>query len=259
MLQEPMRYIALILLLSPAFCPAQVTLDQAIQLTGVEGERAIDGVASPTWPTSAITVESSLLGTAHWSEATVIGNNIEIDASVPVDAYRSGMLLRFLCPTDLNGAIQLKAVGLSDLPLLRSDGLPPQPGHLRAGAVVEVVNALDRWIILAPTEHGCPPGTTTVHAGLCMDIAPSANMSIYAATDHCQAKGGKLCSWDEYYLGCSQNGAELTGLFTEWEWMDETSNHVHTADQAGRYTCKSQRSANPVLTQGKARCCYHPR
>src|SRR5687768_9499864 len=136
MLQEPMRCLLLILFTAPLMCLAQVNLDQEIRFMGTEDQRAIDGVASPTWPTSAITVETSLLGTAHWTEASLNGNNIGLTAAVPVETYRPGMLLRFICPADLNGAIQLRADGLADLPLLRSDGSPPIPGHLRAGAVV---------------------------------------------------------------------------------------------------------------------------
>ena len=259
MLQEQMRCLLLLLWIVPILGHAQVVLDREIRLMGDPGERVIDGVASPTWPTSAITVGTSVLGIAHWTDAVVNANTIELSSDVPIDAYRPGMLLRFLCPNDLSGALQLGTSGLADLPLLRSDGAAPIPGHLRAGSVIEVVNAVDRWIILAPVEKGCPPGSVAIHDGLCIDVAPSANMIIYNATDHCNAKGGKLCTWDEFHLGCTLNGPQLTGLFTEWEWIDDTSNHSHTADQAGRYNCKSQRSANPVINQGKARCCYHPR
>ncbi len=169
------------------------------------------------------------------------------------------MLLRFIAPGDLHGALNLQISSLTALPVLRVDGIQPVAGDIVAGRIVEVINAVDRWILLGPDGKGCPPGSFPVHDGLCMDITSSANMFIYAAMDHCQARGGKLCTWDEYYLGCTVLGTELQELFTAWEWLDDTSNHTHTADQGGRYTCKSQRSSNPVLIQGKARCCYHPR
>lgn len=251
--------LALFMIFLPFLASGQVILDQEIRFTGVAGERGVDQMALPTLPTSAITVESAVLGIAHWADAVLNGNSIELVQSIPVDEYRAGMLLRFLCPADLDGNVLLRTQGLGDLPLLRADGLAPFPGQLITGAVVEVVHAVDRWIILSPQEKGCPPGSASVHDHLCMDVTSTGPMTIYAATDHCLAKGGKLCTWDEYYLSCTVLDSELQSMFSSWEWLDDTSNHVHTADQAGRYSCKSQRSVNPVLNQGRVRCCYHPK
>lgn len=261
MLQEQMR-ITLLFILSffmPFLMRGQVLIDQEIRLNGAEGLRGVDSIAPPTLPTSAITVESSVLGIAHWADAVLNSNSIELVQPIPATEYRAGMLLRFICPADLDGTLLLRSQGLEDLPLLRADGLAPFPGQLVTGTVVEIVHAVDRWIIISPQERGCPPGTATVHEHLCMDVNSTGPMSIYAATDHCLARGGKLCTWDEYYLSCTVLDTQLENMFSSWEWLDETSNHVHTADQAGRYSCKSQRSVNPVLIQGKARCCYHPK
>ncbi len=261
MLPEPMKTLLPFLLACsfPLAMQAQVELNTSLELTGGDGQRGVDGLAPATSPTSVITVEASLLGGAHWAGSTVNEQTITLTPPVPVEMYRPGALFRFSWPAQLDGPILLQTTGLEALPLLRPDGLDPVPGQLRAGAVTEVVHAVDRWILLSPTERGCPTGSLPVHSGLCMDEAPSGLLFIYGAMDHCQARGGKLCTWDEYYLGCAVLAGQLTGMFQEWEWLDETSNHTHTGDQAGRTTCRSQRSSNPVLIQGRARCCYRPR
>ncbi len=256
MLPQQMRLLLLVILFLPFSLCAQVDVGTNIRFTGVDEARGVDGIAPAAVGSAAITVEASLLGTAHWAEATVTGQQITLASTIPVEEYHAGMILRFIWPQDLHGPIDLRTEGLPELPLLRTDGLAFSPGQLAPGTVAEIVQAVDRWILLGPGAHGCPPGALPVHARLCMDQSSSGLLSIYNAMDHCQAKGGKLCTWDEYYAGCQSLQGQLNGAFTEWEWLDDTSNHTHTADQAGRYTCMSQRSSNPVLVQGKARCCY---
>ncbi len=57
-----------------------------------------------------------------------------------------------------------------------------------------------------------------------------------------------------------ETGEFIPVLATEWEWIDDTSNHTHTANQVGRFSCQSQRSANVIVTMtGNTRCCYRTR
>jgi hypothetical protein len=261
MLQEPMKCVALITLLCsllPGLVLAQVELNTNIRLVGSPDERRVDDVAAPVTNTSAIRVVDAVLGTPHWAEATVNGQEITLQQSVQALNYRPGMLLRFLCPDDLDGEVLLRVQGQPFLPLRRSDDGLPVRSQLRDGGIVEVVHAQDKWILMSPAEKGCPEGAIKVNDFFCMDADPSGTMSAYPAMELCTAQGGKLCTWEEYFLGCSLYGEQLTGLL-EWEWTDETSNHSHVVDQSGRFSCMSQRSWNPVNGTGQVRCCYQLR
>jgi hypothetical protein len=246
-------------LLLPMCMMGQVDLDTRIEFTGPPAQRGVDGLAPATVNTSAITVEASLLGTPHWGTATISGSLISVEQTVNPEAHHIGQLIRFVAPASVHGAIQLRIGLLPPLPLLRSDGQTVASGQVRSGAVVEVVNAGEHWVLVAPGEGNCPPGSLQVQDNLCMDAAPASLRSVYEAADLCLEKGGKLCTWGEYYLGCTVLAGQLQGMFQEWEWLDDTSNHTHTADQGGRNTCRSQRASNPVLVQGRVRCCYRPR
>jgi len=254
------RSIAIMLLLPIApVAFAQVDLDTRLEFTGGEGGRGASIAAEPTSPTSAITVEGSVSGIVHWAEATLTDQTIALSQPVGASAYRPGMFLRFLCPEDLHGPLWLELGDLPPLPLLRSDGLHAVRGQLRTGRVIEIVHAVDHWVLIAPEGKGCPQGALPVHDGLCIDVQSQLPMGVYDAIDHCHAQGGKLCTWDELYLACTVLEGQLQNMHAQWEWLDETSNHTHTANQGVRYTCMSQRSANPVLNTGRVRCCYHTR
>ncbi|HMC96641.1 MAG TPA: hypothetical protein VKG92_03250, partial [Flavobacteriales bacterium] len=126
--------------------------------------------------------------------------------------------------------------------------------------VCEVMQVQGRFVLLNASEFGCPPGSVAANDHLCIGIGTVSNLLYYEAVDLCANRGGNLCTWDEYYTACVVAQSQLTSLFNNWEWLDDTSNHTHTANQAGRLTCKSQRSESLLdERKGEARCCFHLR
>ncbi|MBL7939099.1 MAG: hypothetical protein JNL43_07060 [Flavobacteriales bacterium] len=247
-------------LLLGSYAYAQVELSTPIRFTGGTGDRGATGTAAPVEETGALTVEASVLGGAHWTTASVVGNTITLSAGAPVTTYRDGVLLRFVAPVDLADSTWLVCPGHAPLPVLRPDGIPPVSGQMVAGAVCEVILAADRWILINAPDRGCPPGTTTVNDRLCIETVPTGNMYFFPAVERCAALGGGLCRWDEYYLACTRVGSQLSGLFTAWEWIDDSSNHANTAVHVGRTTCTDQKWADPQsITFGITRCCFHPK
>ena len=237
---------------------AQVHVDVPLRLIGAD--RGVDGLATPTSSSSLVTVEGAMRNTYAWANASVAVTAITLYTQPPMAAYRNGSLLRFLAPSDLNGTLTIAVDGLAAEPLLRPDGLPPVVGQLVQGAVCEVMHVDGRFVLMNAAERGCPPGTVQVNERYCIETSSFPNQIIYAAADRCAQRGGRLCTWDEYHAACALQGAQLTGMFNEWEWIDDTSNHTHTAGQAGRTSCQSQRGASVLETTiGDTSCCFHPR
>lgn len=247
-------------LLALPLAHAQVEVSTAIHFTGPESERTITGLAAPSAPDAALTVEAALIGTTTWAEASATGMSIVLRPVTPVSAYRDGLLLRFLSPTNIHGPSTVACAGLDPAVLRRPDGLDPARGQIRQGAVIEVVYAGGGWILTNVPEHGCPPGTVAVGERLCIERADQGNTLWYPAADRCTNLGGRLCSWDEFYLACTRHSDQLTGLLDAWEWLDDSSNHANSAVQVGLGTCTAQRWANPNnVTLGHSRCCFVPR
>lgn len=238
----------------------QVRIDTPLRFTGEDGSRQVEGLGAPTTGRALITLEDAVRAPWQWGNATVAGLTILLTLDPPVTSYVDGLLVRFLAPSDLQGALLLNVNGLGALPVLRPDGLPPVSGQLRQGTVCEAMLAGGRFVLMSAPERGCPPGTLAVNDRYCVDRS-SVNAQLYVnALVVCAARGGKLCTWDEYHAACAILGTQLLSMFNEWEWIDDTSNHTQTVDQAGRASCLSQRSAGaPITTVGDTRCCFHPR
>jgi len=243
-------------------CFAQVNSDKPVQLIGTEAQRAVIGVDFPISGSSAVTVNASVAtGGFSWSTATLNGDTLVLTTTPVVSAFTNGTLLRFVSPADLYTTLYVDlVVGSPAVPLLRPDGLFPTKGQIISGGVCEVLYADGRMILLNAPEVGCPPGFLSVTERLCMEQNVVPNMLFHPARDRCANLGGKLCTWAEYVVGCTILSDQLQGLFTDWEWMDDTSNHSHGTDMFGRLTCGSQRNTGLFSTlTGNSRCCYHPR
>lgn len=250
----------IVLTLLPMAARTQVQIDVPVQLTGPAAERHVDGLAAPTEGHALVTVEGAVRAEWQWAAVQVQGSTINLSLSPAVTTYADGLLLRFMVPVDIAGPLLINADGLSALPLVRPDGLPPAVGQLRQGSIAEVMHAGGRFILLSAPERGCPPGSLAVNERVCIDQTSANDLIFYDAVDRCAFRGGRLCTWDEYHAACVLLAGQLMGMFNEWEWVDDTANHSQTAAQAGRTHCMSQRSAGaPLTTEGDARCCYHPR
>lgn len=241
---------------------AQVVVDGPVQLTGTPGDATVEGLSWPTEDEAAVTVRASVInGGFAWCEATLDSDTLRLTADPAITAYRDGLLLRFLAPFNMHGPLHVQgSAGLSPLPLLRPDGLVPTLGQIRQGTICEVMQVDGRFVLMNAPERGCPQGSVPVTEMFCMQQTPVTGVLFHDAVQYCADLGGRLCAWDEYIAGCTLAGTELIGMFQNWEWLDESSDHTHGADQAGLSSCISHQMMGNLATQvANARCCFHPR
>jgi hypothetical protein len=235
---------------------AQVTLDVPIRFIGPDSSRSIDGLADPGSSSAAVSYGALLRGLPHWSEASSIPSGFDLALAVASTSFPEGTLLRFLSPATIYGPTTITVNGATPLPLLRPDGMHPVESDLVQGLIIEVMRAGDGWVLVSPGVSGCPPRSFRVNTRFCIDSLRSPiTMNMHDAMDYCADRGGKLCRWDEFIHACSTNTGQMAGLFVDWEWVDDTANHVHQGLQVGRTTCLSQRSTS-LNALHSTRCCY---
>lgn len=239
---------------------AQVLLDRGIRFIGADAERGVDGIAPPTERTQLITVGTAVRGMATWAEASLNGDTISLTTPIPSDGGQTDIMLHFNAPQEVSGRVFLRLNGSAPEPLLRPDGLSPLAGQIRAGSICEIMMRAAGPLLLAPGRRGCPPRTVAINDQVCVDSTVVTGLGFYEAASHCSEHGGRLCTWDEFYTGCSRFSDQLAELNVAWEWVDDTANHTHTIGQVGALTCMSQRTTAilPTVT-GSTRCCYHVR
>ncbi|MBK8949434.1 MAG: hypothetical protein IPM68_11415 [Flavobacteriales bacterium] len=264
MLRRPMRIATASITLCGALAlHAQVHVDAPVRFTSPDSSlRQLDGLAAPAGEADLLTLAAARSGAVHWATAGGTANAITLAARPPVAVYREGLRLRFLPTLAAGSAPTLNVDGLGPVPLLGPELTPPPTGSLVPGRLAEVVWTDSVFRMNPRPVDGCPVGFLQVHDGLCMQLDDGPDVSIFTALRQCADRGARLCTWDEYLYGCTVLSGQLIDLFNDWEWIDDTSDHTHTANQAGRYYCAQQRSIPATEhpnAYGRARCCYRIR
>lgn len=238
---------------------AQVELDVPLHLSGPQEVRTVTGLAQPTSVTSLLSRTAHDKGLAHWATATVTSGTFNLTVEPAPFTPIAGTLLRFVAPGTAFGQVFIRVNNNASARVQTTDGLDPVLGDIVEGMVLEVIWNDDGWTLMTPPLPGCPPNTVSINERYCIDVSRSANnLDFFDAMDYCAARGGRLCRWDEYHYACFTAAASLSALFTDWEWIDASSNHVHIGDQVGRTSCFSQRSQSPNALNS-TRCCYSKR
>lgn len=251
------------LLFSGTVLVAQVRVDKPIILTSADSvQRSITGLAPATNESHLITLGDAQRGAYRWAQVSGTAMAIQLAMEPPCAAYTNGLNVRFMPVSAAAGAVTLNVDGLGAERIYRSDARPIGAGQIQPGTVVEAVYMDTAFFLVGRERGGCPAGYLPAGGDLCIMREDTGFMSIYSATRWCFERGARLCSWDEFIAACSINQSELGGLFNEWEWIDGTSDHTHTANQGGRYQCRSQRQIGAVESDnnyGEVRCCMRIR
>jgi len=242
---------------------AQVHVNKPMVLTSTDSTlRAIEGLAAAINETGLITLGDAQSGRYHWGQAGGTPMAIQLTLDPPCTDYTNGLTVRFLPTAASYGAVTLNVDGLGAKRVYRSDARPVSAGQLQPGTIVEAVYADTAFFLMGREQAGCPAGYLSGGGDLCIMRDDTLYMSVYNATKWCFDRGARLCSWDEYIAGCTANQPDMIGLFNEWEWIDGTSDHTHTANQAGRWQCRTQRQWGAVESDNnyaQVRCCLRIR
>lgn len=240
---------------------AQVQLNKPLVLTGaVPSDRSIDGLAPANDADNLVTVGAAQDGSLVVATVGGTANDVVLTLQPTTQNYANGLHVRWISVAPNTAAVTLDVDGLGAVALRDHTGLPLAVGALRTGAPAYAHFADSVFILLSPTASICPEGFLQANANLCVMQAEGPALSWFGAATYCAERGASLCTWDQYLFTCQALQGQLTGMFNNWEWIDDTSDHTHTVDQIGRWTCNSMFNIAATLTDlGNTRCCYQLR
>ncbi|QQR85772.1 MAG: hypothetical protein IPJ76_14345 [Flavobacteriales bacterium] len=259
MLLQQMRSIAIIVpLISCAVATGQLTIDKPIVLTGATtNDRRIEGLGTAHDITDLATLGDAQNGRLLFGATAGTGNAVQLTLQPPTSAYMNGLRVRWIGLVENTGAVTIDVDGLGARPLRDRAGLPLNIGALRAGQVVEVLYADSVFILTSGEPQGCPEGYLAANANFCIMQNEGPELNWFEAAAYCADQGAALCTWDQFLFSCRSLQGQMNDLFDNWEWIDDTSDHTHSADQINRWSCISMFNISASLTDlGRTRCCY---
>lgn len=184
---------------------------------------------------------------------------ITLSAQPACAAYQNGLELRFMPNASAAGAVTINVDGLGAKRLYRTDGMFPAFGELAPGRISTIVYQDSAFFLMDRPRENCPSGFYDVNGQYCIQRNDTLSLSVFNATKWCGDRGARLCTWGEYIHACTVHQSAMEGMFDEWEWIDDSSDHTHTGVQAGRWQCRSERSfvaAENPNNYAQVRCCY---
>lgn len=236
----------------------QLTIDKPIVLTGATAnDRRVEGLGAPQDLNDLVNVGAAQDGSLLFGTTAGTGNAVQLTLQPPTGAYANGLRVRWIGLVENTGSVTIDVDGLGAKPLRDRAGLPLGIGALRAGQAVEALYADSVFILTSAEPSGCPEGYVAANANFCImqDEGPALNW--YEAAAYCADRGGALCTLDQFLFSCHTLQGQLNDLFDNWEWIDDTSDHTHSADQINRWSCISMFNISASLTDlGRTRCCY---
>lgn len=250
--------VILVLLGLCSWASAQVEIDNSIDFNStIASERQVQGLASPVDGTNLISMGATVSGTVNWCSITRTADTLILQPVFEPNLRLNGQLFRFLMDANSTGDTWIGSPGFSTARLLDGDGSLITEGMLRQGETIQVQWKDSVYYLLNPPPSICPTGFIRINETLCIQSSDNTLVDWYEANEICDEKGGRLCTWGEYIHACQSHGPQMTGLFNNWEWMDDSSDHTHTADQVGRWACHSNRSKGATHQEfANFRCCY---
>lgn len=111
----------------------------------------------------------------------------------------------------------------------------------------------DRGCALAGSE-GCPPFMASVEDRFCVDVYQSGTATWVDAMAFCEARGGSLCTEDEWVAACQTSIDRVDGLVDDWEW----TSLLVDADNAlkhGAGDCVTTSPHTITIDEYGVRCC----
>jgi len=211
---------------------AQWDVPVGIELTGAtDGDRQVDGLASPFLPDAAVSVAAARATTMSYATASGT-DQLVADLEPAIVTYSLGMTIT-LVPSNANEAgATLELNGLGAQPMVKFGGVPLDSADLPVGIPARLIYDGSRFMLLSNTSRPCPTGFYAPTSTYCIQDSSSAAITFFNAILACQNAGARLCSMGEWANAC-RNKTTFIGTVLSAEWVDSAANHTNDAKTVG--------------------------
>lgn len=228
-----------------------------------EEDRQVIGLADPTVPHAAASVDAVRAGTMNYAVAS--GTDLLVASLTPApSAYSTGMVVTLVPLITNNAGASMDLNGLGTRAILKAGGLPLDSADVEAGVPVRMIYDGTDFRVLSSTTLPCRTGSHAGSREYCIEDSSSTAATFFEAVVTCTGRNARLCTYSEWVHAC-MTGPGFLGTVVDYEWVDDAANHVDTAKRVGNgggwtgpdgIDCKHGGNALPTSPQ-RFRCCSH--
>ncbi|HBI01758.1 MAG TPA: hypothetical protein PLR45_00615 [Flavobacteriales bacterium] len=236
----------------------QVEIRQSIHFTSpYDSLRTIKGMSHSVDSLNATTAWIGQQNILNYGVATLTGNDsISLSLSPNLSGYPNGLFLSFLSPiTNSSENIRIRNGQLDFKKILNATGKKLDSANIQIGQYVLLIFVDSAFHMVSTPYSPCLNNTVAINENLCIDFDETIAATFYIASKTCGDRNGHLCSWNEWYIACYHQGANLNNMNNNWEWIDDAANNADAAKLVGFGTCNDGTYAPPIQNFA-FRCCY---
>ena len=236
---------------------AQVHIDKSIRFVPPSG-KTIDGIVLNMDSTSGVPYSAFLETDLNYISATDSGSVLNIALPVTIAAYPDGLELYIKLATSNSGKLFLNVNGLGSVEVKKADTISLVANEITPGQIVKVIYNTNYFVLQTQTNPACPSGFVSANANFCIEKDARTAAAYLNAISMCYSLNARLCTWGEWYYACQKTALGLLNMTSNYEYVDDTSDHSNTVLLVGGADCKAVTTF--TLPGGnkpfKYRCCY---
>ena len=254
-----MRWLGIISCITIQAAAGQWDVPAPIQFDGLmDQERQVLGLSAPVDAADAIS--AGLARNQGTTYAHAIGTDqLIITLTPPATAYTPGMQLSFVPENANNGPATLDVNGLGPIALVKFNGAVLDSADLRPGIPATVVHDGIAFQLISQSHPACPVGYMALSRDVCIQFTVNDSIGFLPANVRCVDRNARMCSFAEWYRGCSMPGG-FGPTLAAFEWVDSAANDPGQAkrvgsNSGGTFGCDQGGSTAPSSLH-VYRCCY---
>lgn len=129
-----------------------------------------------------------------------------------------------------------------------------------SGSVLQVFYTDSTYRLLHARKDGCPNGFVVVNENYCIEIDERPAHYFWNANRNCESIRARLCTWGEWYYACQKTGLGLVNMTTNYEFIDDGSDHISNVALVGSGNCTNMADITTVILTSSYkrnyRCCF---
>lgn len=239
---------------------AQIHADKKIQFdTAATQNRTIEGVVLAYDSTSGVPHSAFIQTSLNYISNQTGTSVLLINLATPMTAYPVGFEL-FIKSANANpGALFLNVNSIGAVEVKKHDSTSLVANEIVTNQIFKVIYNGTYFMMQNPSNLKCPAGFVNVNDNFCIETVERSSTLYLNAVSTCYSLNGRLCTWGEWYYVCKTTGTfGALGMTTNYEFLDDTSDHKNTVLVAGRDNCEDF-YANLITAANvyTFRCCYN--
>lgn len=255
-----MKYLFVILILSPLFVIGQVEIDKPIVFSSSnESERRVIDIETTT-NVDLLSSKEVIENQFQYASTSISNDTLYASFDPSFDELLIGLKLFIKTPSISIPAINY--IKIDKIPAVRiyiHFNQDIQEKTIKNDEIINIVfDGLAFQTLKRKQSTSCPNGFVEINQTYCITQYRQGPGVFKDNVAYCSSLGARLCSWAEWVYACENYSAQITDMSIAGnEWINTGGNGANSAKVVGNNSCRAHGFTSIQTGVYYYRCCYN--